>query len=79
MMDNLDLNMVKDSVIYKSVEKQHLLTPDYWLTSVLISIMNAIEIPGTKHKKVVVAISINIIINQPYQVFLKLLNNSTLN
>lgn len=39
MMDNLDLNMVKDSVIYKSVEKQHLLTPDYWLTSVLISIM----------------------------------------
>lgn len=39
MMDNLDLNMVSDAIIYKSVERQHLLTPDYWLTSVLISIM----------------------------------------
>lgn len=39
MMDNLDLNMVSDDVIYKSVERQHLLTPDYWLTSVLISLM----------------------------------------
>lgn len=39
MMDNLDLNVVSDAVIYKSVERQHLLTPDYWLTSVLISIM----------------------------------------
>lgn len=39
MLDNLDVNMVSDAVIYKSVEKQHLLTPDYWLTSVLISIM----------------------------------------
>lgn len=39
MMDNLDLSMVKDSVIYKSVERQHLLTPDFWLTSALISIM----------------------------------------
>lgn len=39
MMDNLDLGMVSDAVIYKSVERQHLLTPDYWLTSALISIM----------------------------------------
>lgn len=39
MMDNLDLNMVSDAVIYKSVERQHLLTPDFWLTPVLISIM----------------------------------------
>lgn len=39
MMDNLDLNMVSDDIIYKSVERQHLLTPDYWLTSVLISLM----------------------------------------
>ncbi len=39
MMDNLDLNMVSDAIIYKSVERQHLLTPDYWLTSALISIM----------------------------------------
>ncbi|MBD5459850.1 MAG: hypothetical protein HDR26_02745 [Lachnospiraceae bacterium] len=39
MMDNLDLNMVSEAVIYKSIERQHLLTPDYWLTCVLISIM----------------------------------------
>ncbi len=39
MMDNLDLNMVSDAIIYKSIEKQHLLTPDFWLTSALISIM----------------------------------------
>lgn len=39
MMDNLDLNMVSDVIIYKSIEKQHLKTPDYWLTSALISIM----------------------------------------
>ncbi len=39
MMDNLDLNMVNDRIIYKSVERQHLLTPNYWLTSALISIM----------------------------------------
>lgn len=39
MMDNLDLNMVSDAIIYKSVERQHLLTPDFWLTCVLISIM----------------------------------------
>ena len=32
MMDNLDLNMVSEAVIYKSIERQHLLTPDYWLT-----------------------------------------------
>lgn len=39
MMDNLDLNMVSDAIIYKSIERQHLLTPDFWLTSALISIM----------------------------------------
>ncbi len=39
MMDNLDLSMVSDRMIYKSVERQHLLTPNYWLTSVLISVM----------------------------------------
>lgn len=39
MMDNLDINMVSDAIIYKSIEKQHLLTPDFWLTSALISIM----------------------------------------
>lgn len=39
MMDNLDLNMVSEAVIYKSIERQHLLIPDYWLTCALISIM----------------------------------------
>lgn len=39
MLDNLNLNMISDSVIYKSVEKEHLKTPNYWLTSVLLSIM----------------------------------------
>ena len=39
MMDNLDLSMVSDKIIYKSVEKQHLKSPDFWLTGVLLSIM----------------------------------------
>lgn len=39
VMDNLDVTMVSDAAIYKSVEAQHLLSPDYWLTCVLISIM----------------------------------------
>ena len=39
IMDNLNVQMVSDEVIYKSVEKQHLKTPDYWLTCVLLSIM----------------------------------------
>lgn len=39
MLDNLNLHMISDAVIYKSIEKEHLKTPDYWLTSVLLSIM----------------------------------------
>jgi len=39
IMDNLDVNMVSDKTITKSVEIQHLQTPDYWLTCVLISTM----------------------------------------
>ena len=39
IMDNLDLNMVSDLASYKSVERQHLITPDFWLTCALISIM----------------------------------------
>ena len=39
MMDNLDVHMVSDAVIYKSVEAQQLKTPDYWLTCVLIAVM----------------------------------------
>lgn len=39
MLDNLNVNMISDGIIYKAIEKEHLKTPDYWLTSVLISIM----------------------------------------
>lgn len=39
IMDNLDINIVTDKTITKSVEVQHLQTPDYWLTCVLISVM----------------------------------------
>lgn len=39
IMDNLDVQMVSDRTIMKSVERQHLQTPEYWLTCVLISIM----------------------------------------
>lgn len=39
IMDNLDVNMVSDKTITKAVEIQHLQTPDYWLTCVLISVM----------------------------------------
>ena len=39
IMDNMNVTMVSDEVIYKSIERQHLQTPDYWLTCVLISVM----------------------------------------
>lgn len=39
MMDNLDVQMVSDDAITKAIEIQHLQTPDYWLTCVLISTM----------------------------------------
>lgn len=39
IMDNIDVNIVSDKTIAKSVEVQHLKCPDYWLTCVLISIM----------------------------------------
>jgi hypothetical protein len=39
IMDYLDVNMVSDQTITKSVEVQHLQVPDYWLTCVLISVM----------------------------------------
>jgi hypothetical protein len=39
IMDNLDVQMVSDKTITKSVEAQHLQTPNYWLTCVLISVM----------------------------------------
>ena len=39
IMDNIDLSLVSEDVIYKAVEKQHLQTPDFWLTSAMLSIM----------------------------------------
>lgn len=39
MLDNLNVHMISDSIIYKAIEKEHLKTPDYWLTAVLLSIM----------------------------------------
>ncbi|MDR2356183.1 MAG: hypothetical protein LBE16_08320 [Clostridiales Family XIII bacterium] len=39
IMDNLDVNMVSDETITKSIALQHLQIPDYWLTCVLISVM----------------------------------------
>lgn len=39
LMDNLDMNLVSDRIITKSVEVKHLQVPDYWLTCVLISVM----------------------------------------
>jgi hypothetical protein len=39
LMENIDVNMISDQTILKSVEVQHLKSPDYWLTFALISIM----------------------------------------
>lgn len=39
IMDNLDLRMVSERTIMKTVEVGHLQTPDYWLTCVLISVL----------------------------------------
>lgn len=38
-MDNLDLNMVKDETIRKSLEKEFLQEPNYWLAYCLLAIM----------------------------------------
>jgi hypothetical protein len=43
LMDNLDFNLINDEIIYKAIEKEHLQTPDFWLTSSLISIMSWIN------------------------------------
>lgn len=39
LMDNLSLDIVSNETIYKSIEKEHLKQPDFWLTYVLLSIM----------------------------------------
>jgi len=38
-MDNLNFDMVSTEMIYKTLEKQHLQTPDYWLTCALLAVM----------------------------------------
>lgn len=38
--DNLDLNMVSDRVIHKSIEREFLQAPNYWLGYVLLAIMH---------------------------------------
>ena len=38
-MENLDLNLVNVELIYKAVEKNHLQTPDFWLTSAMLAVM----------------------------------------
>ncbi|MCR4699168.1 MAG: hypothetical protein K5762_07375, partial [Bacilli bacterium] len=38
-IDNLELDMVTDEVIYKSIEKEHLQAPDFWLTFAMLAIM----------------------------------------
>ncbi len=38
-LDNLNLDLVDNERIYKAIEKEHLQTPDFWLTYVLLAIM----------------------------------------
>ena len=40
LMDNLSLDIVSNETIYKSIEKEHLKQPDFWLTYVLLAIMH---------------------------------------
>ena len=40
VMDNLDFNMVSLDLIEKAIEKNHLQTPDYWLTCVLLAVVS---------------------------------------
>lgn len=39
IMDNLDLSLVSEEIIYKAVEKEHLQAPDFWLTSAMLAVM----------------------------------------
>lgn len=39
MLDNMNFGMISDEVVYRSIEKEHLQTPDYWLTTVLLAVM----------------------------------------
>lgn len=48
VMDNLDFNMVSYALIEKAIEKNHLQTPDYWLTCVLLAV--AAWMDGSKER-----------------------------
>ena len=39
IMDNLDLSLVSEEIIYKAIEKEHLQVPDFWLTSSMLAVM----------------------------------------
>ncbi len=39
-IDNINLEMVKPELIYKSVEKEHLQSPDFWLSCAMLAIMH---------------------------------------
>jgi len=39
LMDNLETGFVSDRVMYRSIEKEQLKAPDYWLTAALIAVM----------------------------------------
>lgn len=39
-IDNINLEMVKPEIIYKSVEKEHLQSPDFWLSAAMLAIMH---------------------------------------
>lgn len=39
VMDNLDFSFVSDEVIEKSISRNHLQNPDFWLTCVLLAVM----------------------------------------
>lgn len=48
VMDNLDFNMVSMDLIEKAIEKDHLQTPDYWLTCVLLAVVSWMD--GSKER-----------------------------
>ncbi len=39
-VDNINLDMVKPELIYKSIEKEHLQSPDFWLSCAMLAIMH---------------------------------------
>lgn len=39
ILDNIDISLVSDATITRTIEKKHLQTPDYWLTCALLAVM----------------------------------------